>query len=60
MKTEKMQKENKYLQKEILELHQKINFNFDHCKLQPDNICGPCICRDDERLLKNIIAIVKT
>ena len=40
------------LEKEIQVLHQKTNINFEHCKLQPDDICGPCLCRDDERLLK--------
>ena len=48
MKKEKLQKEDELLQKEIQELYQKTNFNFDHCKLQPDDICGPCVCRDDE------------
>ena len=33
-------------------MHQKTNINFEHCKLHPDNICAPCLCRDDERLLK--------
>ena len=40
------------LEKEIQVLHQKTSINFEHCKLQPDDICGPCLCRDDERLLK--------
>ena len=40
------------LEKEIQVLHQKTNINFEHCELQPDDICGPCLCRDDERLLK--------
>ena len=22
-----------------------------HCKLQPDDICGPCLCSDDNKLL---------
>ena len=52
MKIEKLQKENEQLQKEIQELHQKTNFNNEYCKFQPDDICGLCVCRDDERLFK--------
>ena len=26
-------------------LHQKIDINFEYCKLQPDDICGPCLCK---------------
>ena len=52
LELKKMQKENQYLQKEIQVLQQKTNINFEHCRLQPDDICGPCLCRDDERLLK--------
>ena len=40
------------LQKEINVLHQKTNINFEYCKLQPDDICGPCLCKDDSRVLK--------
>ena len=46
-KIEKLQKENELSQKEIQALHEKTNFNFGHCKLQPDDISGPC----DERLI---------
>ena len=49
---QKLQKENEYLQKEINKLHQKTNINFEYCILQPDNICGPCLCKDDARVLK--------
>ena len=49
---QKMQKENEYLQKQINVLHRKTNINFEYCKLQPDDICGPCLCKDDARLLK--------
>ena len=49
---QKLQKENQQLKNEINVLHQKININFEYCKLQPDNICGPCLCKDDARLLK--------
>ena len=52
MKIEKLQKENEQLQKEIQELYQKTNFNNEYCKLQSDDICGLCVCRDDERLFK--------
>ena len=50
-KIEKLQKENELSQKEIQALHEKTNFNFGHCKLQPDDISGPCVCREDERLI---------
>ena len=33
-------------------LHLKTNINFEYCKLQSDDICGPCLCKDDARLLK--------
>ena len=39
------------LEKEVQVLHQKTNINFDQCRLQPNDICGPCLCRDDEKLL---------
>ena len=52
IKIEKLQKENEHSQKEIQELHQKTNCNFEHCKLEPDDICSPCACREDEKLLK--------
>ena len=41
----------KKLEKEIQVLHQKTNINFEHCKLQPDDICSPCLCVDHEKLL---------
>ena len=43
LKMQKLQKENEYLQMEIYMLHQKTNINFECCKLQPDNVCGPCL-----------------
>ena len=52
LKIQKLQKENEYLQKEINVLHQKTNINFEYGKLQPDDICGPCLCKDDARVLK--------
>ena len=33
-------------------LHHKSNISFEYCKLQPDDICGPCLCKDDARVLK--------
>ena len=51
-KNKKKTKTNQYLRKEIQVLQQKTNINFEHCQLQPDDICGPCLCRDDEKLLK--------
>ena len=51
LEIQKMQKQNQYLQKEIPVLPQKINISFEHCKLQPDDICGPCLCSDDNKLL---------
>ena len=53
-----LQKENEFLRKEIQVLHQKTNIYFEYCKLLPDNICGPCICRDDERLLPKYYLLV--
>ena len=38
--------------KEIGVLKQKLSFLQEYCQLQPDNICGPCVCRDDDRLSK--------
>ena len=38
--------------KEIGGLKQKLGFLQEYCQLQPDNICGPCVCRDDDRLPK--------
>ena len=52
LKMQKLQKENEHLQKEINMLHQKTNINFEYCKLQPDDICGPCLCKDDARVIK--------
>ena len=52
LKIQKLQKENEYLLKEINRLHQKTNVNFEYCKLLPDDICGPCLCKDDARVLK--------
>ena len=52
LKIQKLEEKNEYQQKEIKVLHQKTNINFEHCKLQPDDICGPCLCRDDARVLK--------
>ena len=40
------------LEQEIQSLRQKISSIFEYCQLQPDDICGPCICSDDDRLLK--------
>ena len=52
LEIQKLQKENQQLKKEINVLHQKTNINFEYCKLQSDDICGPCLCKDDARLLK--------
>ena len=52
LEIQKLQKENQQLKTEIKVLHQKTNINFEYCKLQPDDICGPCLCKDDARLLK--------
>ena len=52
LKIQKLEKENEYQLKEIKVLHQKTDINFEHCKMKPDDICGPCLCRDDERLLE--------
>ena len=52
LEIQKLQNENQYLQREINMLHQKTNINFKYCNLQPDDICGPCLCKDDARVLK--------
>ena len=52
LKIQRLEKENEYQRKIIKVLHQKTSINFEHCKLHSDNICGPCLCRDDERVLK--------
>ena len=40
------------LEKKYHELSKKVEFNTEYCRLQPDNICSPCNCRDDDRLMK--------
>ena len=40
------------IQIEIKILKQKLSFLYQYCQLKPDNICGPCVCRDDDRLSK--------
>ena len=50
LKIQKLQKENEFLQKEINALHQKTNTNFEYCNLKSDDICGPCLCKDDARV----------
>ena len=52
LKMQKLQKENEYLQKEINILRKQSNINFEYCKLQPDDICGPCLCKDNATVLK--------
>ena len=52
LEIQKLQHKNQHLQKEINVLHQKTDINFEYCKLQPDDICGPCLCKDDARVLK--------
>ena len=37
---------------EIKSIRKKLSYISEFCQLQPDDICGPCICRDDDRLLK--------
>ena len=46
--------------KEIGVLKQKLGFLQENCQLQSDNICGPCVCRDDDRLPKKYYAIAGT
>ena len=41
----------KALQKQVQLLLQNTKVNSEYCELLPDDICGPCICRDDSRLL---------
>ena len=49
---DKMNKRFASLEQEIQSLRQKISDISAYCQLQPDDICGPCNCRDDDRLLK--------
>ena len=44
------------LEVDIQVLQQRTNLNFKTCKVQPDNICSPCLYRGDERLLKKILS----
>ena len=46
------------LEKEIILLKQRY-INSEYCQLLPDDICGPCVCRDNDELKKNIIAIIQ-
>ena len=43
----------KVLQQQVQLLLQKTKVNSEYCQLQPDDICGPCLCRDYDRLLSN-------
>ena len=52
LEIKKIQKQNQYLQKEIQLLQHRTNINFEYCKLQPDDVCGPCLCKDDARVFK--------
>ena len=52
LKIQKLEEENQYLLKEMKMLHLKTNINFEYCKLQPDDICGPCLCKDDTKVFK--------
>ena len=40
------------IQKEIEILKQEQSFLYEYCQLKPRDICGPCVCRDDDRLSK--------
>ena len=40
------------LEADVMALQQRTNIDFEYCKLQSDGICGPCLWRYDERLLK--------
>ena len=52
LKIRKLEKENEYQQKGIKLLYQKIVINFEHWKMKPGDICGPCLCRDRESVSK--------
>lgn len=43
----------KVLQQQVQLLLQRTSVNSEYCQLQPDGISGPCLCRDDDRLIDN-------
>ena len=42
----------KLLEKENSQLRAKLDSYSEYCKLLPDDVCGPCQCKDDDRLLE--------
>ena len=46
-----LEKQNKALKQENHELKTKISSYSEYCKLLPDDVCGACQCKDDDRML---------
>ena len=40
------------MEKETILLKKQRNINSEYCQLLPDDICEPCVCRDDHGLKK--------
>ena len=41
----------KYLEQKNQEMQMKLDSFSEHCKSLPDDVCGSCLCKDDDRLL---------
>ena len=50
LKIKKLENENQYLLGEMNMPPLRTNIKFEYCKLRPDNICGPCLCKDDAKV----------
>lgn len=50
LKIKKLENENQYLLEEMNMSPLRTNIKFEYCKLRPDNICGPCLCKDDAKV----------
>ena len=50
LKIKKLENENQYLLGEMNTPPLRTNIKFEYCKLRPDNICGPCSCKDDAKV----------
>ena len=48
---ESVTKKIQVLEKENYELRIKLDSYSEYCKLLPDDVCGPCKCKDDDRLI---------
>ena len=48
---ESVTKKIQVLEKENYKLRIKLDSYSEYCKLLPDDVCGPCKCKDDDRLI---------